>query len=249
MPLPSRAPPSPEADGGVAAVNRALSLLAAFSAQQPRFTLTQLATHTGLYKSTVLRLADSLMAFGYLVRAEDGAFALGPEPLRLAGVYQRALHPAEHVMPVLRALARNTGESAALYVRAGEMRLCAYRAASPRAVSDNVREGELLPLHQGAGGQVLLAFSGAPGPRCEATRAQLMAVTLGERDPETAAMAVPVFGRQQELQGALSLSGPLARFTPEAIAGMQTTLVAAAIALTQRFGGDAAIYQRARVAA
>jgi len=245
MPRPLPGEMRPDAAAGVAAVNRALSLLAAFSVERPVLTLAQLAAHTGLYKSTILRLAQSLTAFGYLSRTEEGSFMLGPTPLRLAAVYQGSLHPAEQVMPVLRALARDAGESAALYVRAGRMRLCAYRAPSPRAVSDNVREGDLLPLDRGAGGQVLLAFSGHPGLRHEATRQRMLVVTRGERDPETAAIAAPVFGRAQRLQGALSLSGPVARFMPDAIPGMQTLLLAAARTLTQSFGGDAAIYQRA----
>jgi DNA-binding IclR family transcriptional regulator len=37
-------------------------------------------------------------------------------------------------------------------------------------------------------------------------------VSHGERDPETASVSVPVFGATGELVGALTLSGPKARF-------------------------------------
>ena len=143
---------------GVAAVNRALSLLAAFSSQHRCFTLTQLAEQTGLYKSTVLRLAESLESAGYLFRDREGIYTLGPAPLRLAAIYRSSLHPSEFVMPVLRELSSLTGESAAMYTRAGDKRLCAYRISSPRAISDNVQQDELLSLDKGAGGHVLLAF-------------------------------------------------------------------------------------------
>lgn len=223
---------------GVAAVNRALSLLAAFSNQQRSFTLTQLAEHTGLYKSTVLRLAESLELGGYLYRDHDGLYTLGPMPLRLAALYRSSLHPSEFVMPALRELSRLTGESAALYTRAGDKRLCAYRISSSRAISDNVQQDELLPLNKGAGGHVLLAFTGEVGERYDAIRASGYCLTLGERDQETAAMACPIFGPSQQLEGALSVSGPLHRFTPEAVHTIHQHLIATAAKISMHFGAD-----------
>ena len=227
---------------GVAAVNRALSLLAAFSKQQRSFTLTQLAEHTGLYKSTVLRLAESLEAAGYLYRDREGIYTLGPAPLRLAALYRSSLHPSEFVMPVLRELSRLTEESAALYTRAGDKRLCAYRISSSRAISDNVQQDELLPLNKGAGGHVLLAFAGEPGERYEAIRRSGYCLTLGERDQETAAIACPVFGAEQKLEGALSVSGPLHRFMPEAVHSIHQHLMDSATKLTTHFGGDPKVF-------
>jgi DNA-binding IclR family transcriptional regulator len=228
--------------GGVAAVNRALAILDAFTKERPAFTLAQLADHTGLYKSTLLRLAESLEHFGYLLRSESGVFTLGVAPMRLTALYQKSLHPAEIVMPVLRQLVAITSESAALYVRASDKRLCAYRVASPRAVSDNVQQGELLPLNRGAGGHVLLAFSGQRGSIYDEARRRMCAVTLGDRDHETAAVARPVFGLDQKLEGALSLSGPIQRFTPDTVGEMSQALFFAARKLTAALGGDPEIY-------
>lgn len=235
------------ADAGVASVNRALTLLAAFSLDKPALSLAQLAAKTGLYKSTILRLASSLTAFGYLTRTGEGVFMLGPAPLQLANVYKRGMHPAEQVMPLLRLLVQDTGESASLYLRAGQMRLCAYRVPSPHALTDNVQEGDLLPLHQGAGGQVLLAFTDGKSMRHEAIRQRLVVVTRGERAADTAAVAVPVFTNAHYLYGALSLSGPVARFTPDAVTIMRRALLDAAQTLTLSLGGDIAIYQRAEM--
>jgi len=234
---PPSAPPLPD-HVGVAAVNRALSILRAFSKDSAALSLAQLAERTGLYKSTILRLAESLEAFGYLGRSATGAFTLGPAPMRLAAVYQTGLHPAETVMPVLRELAQATSESAAFYVRSGSQRLCAYRVGSPRAIGDNLQAGDMLPLDRGAAGHVLLAFAGARGASYERVRADLISVTLGERDRETAAIACPVFGVAQRLEGALSLSGPVHRFTPSAIKRMRRDILAAARRLTAALGGD-----------
>jgi DNA-binding IclR family transcriptional regulator len=148
-------------------------------------------------------------------------------------------------MPVLRELVARTSESAALYVRSGDKRLCAYRIASPRAISDNVRQGELLPLNRGAGGHVLLAFAGQADESYAEVRRRMYAATRGERDPETAAVACPVFGQGQQLEGALSLSGPIQRFTAKTIRTMNVALLESARCLTAALGGDPCIYDNA----
>ena len=207
---------------------------------------------TGLYKSTILRLAESLQAFGFLARDEGGAFRLGPAVLSLAETYRSDLHPAEIVMPVLRALVRETLESASRYVAANAgKRLCAYRMTSPRPITDNVRQGDLLPISQGAGGHVLLAFGGgrtepSSATRLKQVRATMFAVSRGERDPETAAIACPVFGPQGALEGALGLSGPLQRFSADAVKRMRGPLFRAARQLTSSLGGDPAVYDQAQ---
>jgi DNA-binding IclR family transcriptional regulator len=75
---------SSNSSGGVDAVDRAMSILAAFAAGKERLTLAQLATETGFYKSTILRLARSLEHGGYLHRDQEGVFSLGAQPMRLA---------------------------------------------------------------------------------------------------------------------------------------------------------------------
>jgi len=223
---------------GVAAVHRALRLLGAFDSQKRELTLAELSRRTGLYKSTILRLAESLEHFGYLQRSAAGKYSVGPQPLRLAALYKADLHPAEVVMPVLRQLTAATAESAALYVTAGDRRLCAYRTRSPKAVTDNVQQGEFLPLERGAGGHVLLAFTGQPGDRYDQVRRHMVAVTLGDRDKETAAVACPVFGAGDRLEGALSISGPLSRFTPKAVHSFCMHLLDGSKRLTLLLGGD-----------
>ena len=84
-------------EGGVAAVERALTILDAFRESDQSLTLTEISKRVGFYKSTTLRLAESLEKFGYLRRLEDGAFRLGPKPLFLGSLYQRHFRLAEFV--------------------------------------------------------------------------------------------------------------------------------------------------------
>jgi DNA-binding IclR family transcriptional regulator len=70
-------------------------------------------------------------------------------------------------------------------------------------------------------------------------------LTIGEREPDIAAIAAPVFGLQGSLRGALAISGPAVRFATEQIPGMAQSLLKAAADLTRRLGGDPSLLERA----
>ncbi len=53
-----------ESGDGVAAVERALSIVAALESSERPMPLAELATRTGFYKSTILRLLGSLIPTG-----------------------------------------------------------------------------------------------------------------------------------------------------------------------------------------
>jgi len=223
---------------GVAAVDRALTILSAFDGEPEALTLAELARRTGLYKSTLLRLMASLQSFGYLLQLPDGRYHLGPTPFRLGAVYQRANHLYDHVMPVLRQLVAAGTESPSFHVRHdATQRLCMFRVDSQHSTLDRVAAGSLLPLDRGAAGRVILAFDGAEGQPFERIREAFVAASVGERDPDCAGIAAPVFGAEGKLVGALSVSGPKLRFTREAKQAMTTLVLQAAVRLTHALGG------------
>jgi DNA-binding IclR family transcriptional regulator len=221
----------------VEAVERALSLLEVFSDGAPRLTLAELAARSGLYPSTALRLAASLDRFGYLHRDTDGRFRLGPTPLRLGVLYRNAFDLAAQVRPALARLVERCGETAAFYVREGERRICLYRLNAPRLIRPHLEEGAALPIDRGASAHVLMAFDGAEGARFDAIRAGAAAVSLGERDPEVAAVAAPVFGRDGRCLGALNITGPRTRFDDAACTRHAAVILEEARALSRRLGG------------
>src|SRR6187200_3049114 len=110
MPRYPTAPParSSAQAGGVAAVDRALMLLAAFHAGDRSLALPELVERAGLVKSTALRLLASLQHFGLVQRLEDGRYALGPEVARLQSIYTASFSLEGVVMPVLHDLVRKT---------------------------------------------------------------------------------------------------------------------------------------------
>jgi DNA-binding IclR family transcriptional regulator len=215
----------------VEAVERALAILEAYRDGDGALSLAELAARTGLYKSTILRLIGSLERFGYLHRRDDGRYALGASLWRLGSIYRRAFDLAEQIRPELRKLVDTTGETASFYVREGDERVCLYRQNSPRPIRHHLEEGARLPLDRGAAGRVLLAFSAAGGEPFETIRREQACVSLGERDPEIAAAAVPVLDRAGRLRGALAVSGLITRFEAGARSRALTALRASAARL------------------
>ena len=224
--------------GGVAAVNRALSVLQAFENSVDGMTLTDLMNATGLYHSTILRLCESLEHFNYLQRLTDGRYMLGPTPFYLGMLYQASFRLQDYALPVLRELCKATLETAAIYVREGDDRICLHRVELPRSVRMNVREGDRVELEKGAAGKVLLAFSGSPVEALDEVRAAHYAVSLAERDSDSAGIACPVFGVGQRLVCALSLGVPLYRFNKAKMADVLPLVMDAGRRLTDDLGGD-----------
>ena len=223
---------------GVAAVDRALAILDAFTDQDQKLSLAELAKRTGLYKSTVIRLAKSLEKARYLHRAEDGAYHLGSKVLSLGAMYQKHFGTAEIVPQTLRQIVDELHEGSSFYVRDEAQRLCLHRVESPRAVRDTIHVGDRLPLTVGAAGHVILAFSGLTGDKYDEIRKSMYAASFGERDPETAAVACPVFGPGQKFIGALSVSGPRYRIEALGVQAILPVLFRHARSLTRTLGGD-----------
>lgn len=223
------------APGGAAAVDRAISLLAAFQPGDEALSVTALAQRTRLYNSTVLRLLASL-AHGRLVRRTDqGLWALGAEVMRLASIYSASFSLESVLLPEMQALVERTQESVAFHVRQGDQRLVLYRVDSPQLLRDHVRAGEMLPLDRGAGGRVLMAFSGASGPLYDQVRDQGWLMITGDRVPGLVGISAPVWRAGGELVGALTLTAPQPRLQPSFIEELR----ASAQRLTALLGGQA----------
>jgi DNA-binding IclR family transcriptional regulator len=224
---------------GVAAVDRAFSILAALADEAEPSTLAELARRTGYYKSTILRLLASVEWAGYVTRLRDGRYGLGPAAFRLGLAYERQNPLRLHVVPVLGDLVERGTESASFHVPHGpETRLCLFRVNSHHSTLDRVEAGDILPLARGAAGRVLMAFSAESGPEQAPLRQAGYALSRGERDPSCAGLAAPVFRQGGALAGALSLSGPGERFTDTAVEAMRTQLLNAAASLSHALGAE-----------
>jgi len=219
---------------GVAAVERALTIVEALARCSDPITLADLSRATGFYKSTLLRLLATLEQAALAVRLQDGRYALGPYALRLGRAYDATHHLTETIQPLLQALVDQGTESASFHAyHDPSRRICLLRVDSHHSTLDHIRAGDLLPLDRGAAGNILTAYLGGQTPG----KPPLVLVSMGERDPNCAAVASPVFGPGNDIAGALSLSGPKERYTPAALKKMSKLIQQAAIDATRALGG------------
>lgn len=221
------------AKGGAAAVDRALTLLQCFRAGDAPLSLATLAQRTGLYKSTVLRLLASLDHAMLVERLPTGGYVLGPGVARLQHVYRASYSLERIIMPALEELVAITQESAALHVLWGAgaqaQRLSLFRVDSPQPIRDHYKAGDILPMTGGVGAKVLMAFcndaalvaahfaSQESQQLLTTIRTTGYAAAVGDRDPEVAGIAAPIFKTdgqgQRVLTGALILTMPATRYT------------------------------------
>jgi len=232
---------------GVAAVDRALAILSAFSKEASRLSLAEISRRTGLYKSTSLRLLSSLQRSGLVEQNDDGNYHVGVAAMRLANLYQRSLRGSNVIGAALQQLVEATSENANFYVRRGDSRVCVYCADSPQQMRPHTLIGDIFPLDRGAGGKILSAFSddlrSAPG--LAEVRERCIAVSYGEFIRDSTGIAAPVFGIGNRIEGAIAVTGPTSRFTAERIASSEIALLRTALELTRAFGGDTKDLERA----
>lgn len=237
---PKNAKPS-----GVDVLDRAFSILFAFRISDESLSLAELVKRTGLYNSTVLRLAGSLIHHRFLTKLADKRYKLGPAAFTLGSIYQASLDIGEVLLPLMRQLNAELGEAVSFHVREGDARVCLYRVASSYSVGPQVRVGDIQSLEHGAGGRVLSAFSGGVGPVYDHIRQTFHYMSLGERDPEIGGVSCPVFGPGQRLVGALGIVGPITRMNLEYMTSVRGRLLGACAQATSALGGDPGPLERA----
>jgi DNA-binding IclR family transcriptional regulator len=227
---------------GVGVLDKAAVVLSALEAGPA--TLAQLVNATRLARPTAHRLAVALEHHRLVARDMQGRFVLGPRLSELAAAAgeDRLLAAAG---PVLAALRDHTGESAQLYRRQGEARICVAAAERPVGLRDSIPVGSTLTMHAGSAAQVLLAWEepdrlhrGLKDAKFTATmlsgvRRRGWAQSVGEREPGVASVSAPVRGPSGRVVAAVSVSGPIQRLTRQPGRMHAPAVVSAANRLTE----------------
>jgi DNA-binding IclR family transcriptional regulator len=220
---------------GIGVVDKSAAILAAV-AVQPR-TLAELVEVTELPRATAHRLAVALEVHRLIARDSDGRFVVGPWIGELAAALPDPLITA--AQPVLAWVRDESGESAQLYRRDGNERVCVAAAERLTGLRTTVPLGSRLPLTAGSAAQVLCAWSDPTGltellAGSEITarlladvRRRGWAQSIGQREAGVASVSAPVRTASGDLLAAISISGPIdrlgrapgQRFAPLLVAG------------------------------
>lgn len=207
-----------EHTSGVGVLDKSVVLLEAVASGAT--TLAALVEQTGLSRATVHRLAVALEVHRLLARDREGRWRLGSRLGELGGPAADAL--LERAAPVLARLRDSTGESAQLYRRQGDRRICVAAAERATGLRDTVPVGSSLPMTAGSAAQVLLAWApeesvvraAAFTPRTlSEVRRRGWAHSVAERESGVASVSAPIRTRDGRVVAAVSVSGPLERLT------------------------------------
>lgn len=207
---------------GVGVLDKAALVLTALEAGPT--TLAGLVTATGLARPTAHRLAVALEHHRLVGRDLQGRFVLGPRLAELASAAgeDRLLATAG---PILARLRDITGESAQLFRRQGDVRVCAAVAERPSGLRDTIPVGTSLTMTAGSAAQVLLAWEEAERMQRGLSSSNFSAVALtavrrrgwaqsvAEREPGVASVSAPVRAPSGKVIAAVSVSGPVERLT------------------------------------
>lgn len=223
----------------VDAALRALKILKVFSQATPELTLSEIAVHTGMVKSTTLRMLLSLVEEGFVTVNANRRYMLGPEVYRLGCCYAENFDLEQRIRPRMKALVRDAGECVSFFQRLGDQRMCLFRENSQQVLREHVAEGHTVVLDRGAAGRVLVDFEHTPALQAASleVRASLPYISHGERNSEIGGLAAPVFSPLKGgLIGALAISGPVVRLTPERLDALRPLIYAAAAELSAQLG-------------
>ncbi len=146
-------------DPGVSVAARLLALLGVFDEKVPALTLTQLADGAGLPIATAHRLVRELVAWGALVRAEDGRYMVGRRLWKLGLLAPDQSDLRTVASPFLHDIYGATLATVHLAIRDGDEVLYLDRLAGHASVPAVSRVGARLPLHATGVGKVLLAYA------------------------------------------------------------------------------------------
>ncbi len=227
---------------GVGVLDKAAKVLTALEGGPA--TLAALVSATGLARPTAHRLAVALEHHRLVVRDVQGRFMLGPRLTELSSAAgeDRLLAAAG---PVLARLRDITGESAQLFRRQGEQRVCVAAAERQSGLRDSIPIGSQLTMLAGSAAQILLAWEspeelgrGLQGATFDAAtlasiRRRGWAQSVGEREAGVASVSAPVRSPGGKVVAAVAVSGPLERMTRQPSRMHGPAVVAAAERLSE----------------
>lgn len=213
-------PQSNEIHSGVGVLDKTVKILDALESGPA--TLGQLVSATGLARPTAHRLAIALERHRFVLRDQHGRFVLGSRFAELAAAAgeDRLLTAAA---PILQTLLDRTGESAQIYRRQGDQRVCIASVERTSGLRDSIPVGAILSMEAGSAAQILLAWEdsermhmGLRHARFTATRLAEVrkrgwAESANEREDGVCSISAPIRNASQQVIAAISISGPTGR--------------------------------------
>jgi IclR family KDG regulon transcriptional repressor len=261
-PTPSPLPAPRNSDGSrLSSVASSIRLLKAFSEEQVEIGISDLAKRLGVAKSTVHRLAVTLVADGMLEQNPDtGKYRLGLSLFRLGSLVRRRMNVSNEARPLLRELREKVNETVHLAVLDGAEIMYVFNLESTQAIRMRSDVGVRKPAYCTAEGQAILAYQppeviehvvshglAARTPQTvtdplalkkvlEGIRARGCAIEDEESELGMRCIAAPVYNDAGEVVAAVGLAGPVSRLSKKALSTYIPHVIETAAAISARLG-------------
>lgn len=243
--------------GGGGALSRGLRLLFAVVDAAEPIGVTDVARRTGLHKATVSRTLAGLAAEGYLaVDRRTGQYVPGTGVLARMRTSQVERLLAHRAVPPMTRLRDRSGETVGLHVVCWPDRVCVAEVPSLSGLRRTHSPGETWPLTTGATGRAYLAYvdddeldatlAARPLPHktAAAFRRELAEVRRDgcfvapgpDHIDGMQGMAAAIFDASSRPVAMISVSGPMTRFTHDAMVALGPDVRAVALELSAFLG-------------
>ena len=251
----------PETKTRLSSVATAFRLLNAFSEEEEEIGVSALSKRLGIAKSTVHRLAVTLVAEGILEQnPENEKYRLGITLFRLGALVRQRMNVSNEAKPFLVELRELTNETVHLAILNQNQIMFVYNLESRQAVRARSDVGVRKPAYCTAEGLAMLAYqhddvvegviaSGltARTPRTNIDPAGLRsalrevrqrgyAVEDEESEIGMRCIAAPVRDGVGAIVAAVGVAGPVQRLSKKAIAAFAPNVVRTADAISARLG-------------
>jgi IclR family KDG regulon transcriptional repressor len=238
-----------------------LTVLDCFSPREPELSVLQIAQRTGLPRTTVHRLVDSLRAVGFLEQeASRERYRLGLKLFELGINAVGSLPLYRGAGPFVDTLAKLSGETVHLCVFDGMQMVFVERANERARPHNTVTMLEATPCHSTGVGKAalafqpeaaiervislgLMAFTSGTIVDPERLRVELAgirergwALDNGEHEPELRCVAAPIRNTAGRVFAAISASGPMRRVTMERTPQLADLVVSHARQISVKLG-------------
>lgn len=245
------------------ALLRGMRVLECLAARPQGAALADISLEVEAPKNSTLRLLQTLVHCGYVVREES------PPRYRLTGKLLRIGHPqvpetslVECSLDAMRTLRDRTGETVQLGIPAGDEGVIIEKLESTAAIRIGVEIGLRFPLHSNAPGKVLLAFQTASqreatikrielkrftertitrrndlALECQRVVKQGYAVDWGEADEGIHCVAAPIHDRLGVVIATVWVSGIAGRMPKRTFPAIGEQVAQAARAIERRIQG------------
>lgn len=244
------------------AVIRAMQILEMLGTSEVGLSHAHISKGLRIPKSSTSPILTDLISTNFISLNKDTKkYSLGPKIVSLVRNYLEDLELIKAAEPVVKELSTMTGESVALYVRAGGEAQLVCKQNSPQPVLRLLRVGDRAPMYAHASGKVLLAYlspeeidhylSSTPlsllTPRTitdpkklREELGQIRSTSLSHNREEfnegVFGLGAPVHDRKGDVIAALSIVAPSFRINEKRIRSLEEMLLEKSISLSRELG-------------